>query len=90
MIVNYYAPVPADDTTSQLLNQIQDAAAKPFHVVVADGYAAFAAADLHSGGDACTAGLVTQLGKPGDCGIHPSYAGQSLLAQAVEQAIRIG
>ncbi len=73
-----------------MLNQIQDAAAKPFDVVVANGYGAFAKADKHSDGNACTAGLVTQLGKPGVCGIHPSYAGQSLLAQAVEQAIRIG
>ena len=89
-IVNYYAPVPADAKTSQLLNQLQDAAAKPFGVVVANGYGAFAQADKQSGGNACTAGLVTQLGKPGVCGIHPSYAGQSLLAQAVERAIRIG
>jgi hypothetical protein len=29
------------------------------------------------------------LGKPGDCGVHPSYAGQALLAQAVEKAIRL-
>jgi lysophospholipase L1-like esterase len=33
---------------------------------------------------------VTQLGMPGKCGIHPSYAGQALLAQAVEDVIRLG
>jgi hypothetical protein len=41
------------------------------------------------GGNTCGAGLLTQLGKPGDCGIHPSYAGQALLAQALEKAIRL-
>lgn len=89
-IVNYYSPSPVDNKTSKLLNTIVDTAAQPFHVVVAHGYAEFAQADKHSRGNACTAGLVTQLGKPGDCGIHPSYAGQSLLAQAVEKVIRIG
>jgi len=40
-------------------------------------------------GSTCGAGLLTQLGKPGDCGVHPSYAGQALLAQALEKAIRL-
>ena len=39
------------------------------------------------GGNSCTAGLLTQL-STGGCGIHPSYAGQSLLAQALEKAIQ--
>ena len=89
-IVNYYSPFASYDPHSLLLNGIVDGAAKPFHVVIANGYAEFRAADRHSGYSACTAGLLTQLGKPGSCGIHPSYAGQSLLAQALEKAIRIG
>jgi lysophospholipase L1-like esterase len=89
-ILNYYAPSPADESTAKLLNGFIDAAAKPFHVVVADGYAAFAQADKHSGGNACTAGLVTQLGQPGTCGIHPSIAGQTLLASALLKVIRVG
>jgi hypothetical protein len=56
---------------------------------VADGFGAFALADSHSGANPCTARLLTQLGKPGVCGIHPSYSGQSLLAEAVEQVIRL-
>jgi hypothetical protein len=34
--------------------------------------------------------LITELNNtPGMCGIHPSYAGQSLLALSVEKAIRL-
>jgi lysophospholipase L1-like esterase len=90
VIVNYYSPFRAYDPRSKLLNHIVDSAAKPFHVLLAKGFAEFHLGDGHSGRNACTAGLLTQLGKPGDCGIHPSYAGQSLLAQAVEKVIRIG
>jgi lysophospholipase L1-like esterase len=32
----------------------------------------------------------TQLGTPGTCGVHPSYAGQALLAQTLEGAITTG
>ena len=72
-----------------LFNQIQDAAAKPYHVVIADGYGELATATARFGGNSCTAGLLTQLGTVGKCGIHPSYAGQTLLAAAVEKAIRL-
>jgi lysophospholipase L1-like esterase len=91
-IVNYYSlnySSATDNATSMLLNQVQDAAARPFHVEIADGFGELQAASVHSGGDTCTAGLLTQLGSPGTCGIHPSYAGQSLLAQALEKAIRL-
>lgn len=91
-IVNYYsldyASAP-DNAFSRAINQTVDAAAKPFHVVVADGYGELKAAALHSGLNTCKAGLLTQLGRPGKCGIHPSYAGQALLAQALETAIRL-
>lgn len=86
--VNYYSPTPAQDASTALGDQSIDAAAKPFHVVIADGLGEYAAAEAHSGGSPCTAGLLTQL-STGGCGIHPSYAGQSLLAQALEKAIHI-
>ncbi|MBV9416474.1 MAG: SGNH/GDSL hydrolase family protein, partial [Solirubrobacterales bacterium] len=90
-IVNYYSPVPADNATIPLLNQAIDTTAAPFHVEVADGLGTFTAAAAHSGGDVCKAGLVTQLvGASTPCGIHPSYAGQSLLAQSLEKVIRLG
>lgn len=94
VIVNYYALNYADLTAagqSQLLNSSIDNAARPFHVETADGFGEFGTAAAHSGGNSCTAGLLTQLtGASTPCGIHPSYAGQSLLAQAVAHAIRIG
>ena len=90
-IVNYYSPLTSENADTVLLNQAIDSAAKPFHVEIADGYGEFAAASAHSGGNTCTAGLLTQLVNASTpCGVHPSYAGQALLAQAVEKAIRLG
>jgi lysophospholipase L1-like esterase len=92
VVLDYYSlsyanPVVANQ--SQLLNGIETSAARPFHVKTADGYGAFQTASVHSGGDPCKAGLLTQL-STGGCGIHPSYAGQDVLAQAVEKAIKNG
>jgi len=90
-IVNYYDTAQGESNEIGLLNQTIDTAAAPFHVVTADGFGEFAAAAAHSGGNTCTAGLLTQLvGTPTPCGIHPSYSGQSLLAQALEKVVRIG
>jgi lysophospholipase L1-like esterase len=92
-IVNYYSlnySVPAVNAQSQLLNTTQDAAAKPYHVVIADGYGELQKGAAHFGGSTCQAGLITELNNtPGMCGIHPSYAGQSLLALALEKAIKL-
>ena len=90
-IVNYYSPSQATDTQITLLNQAIDKSAAPFHAEVADGFGEFQAGALHSGANACQAGLLTQLvGASTPCGIHPSYAGQSLLAQSLEKVIRLG
>jgi lysophospholipase L1-like esterase len=92
-IVNYYSlnyAVPAVNAQSQLLNKTQDAAAKPYHVIIADGYGELQKAAAHFGGSTCQAGLITELNNtPGMCGIHPSYAGQSLLALSLEKAITL-
>ena len=69
------------------LNSTVQSAAKPFRVLIANGFGQFYQGALHSAGNPCTAGLLTQLGAPGKCGVHPSYAGQSLLALAVERAV---
>jgi lysophospholipase L1-like esterase len=90
VIVNYYSLDYAnstDDSASKTLNTTVDKAAKPYKVQIADGYAAWAAAALQSGGDTCKAGLLTQLTSTG-CGIHPSIAGQALLALAVEEVVK--
>jgi len=89
VFVNYYSPAPAQNSFTALGNTSLDSATKPFHVEIADGFGQFAAGEAHSGGSPCTAGLLTQL-STGGCGIHPSYAGQGLLALAVEKAIRLG
>jgi lysophospholipase L1-like esterase len=90
-IVNYYSlnyASAATNAQSALLNQDVDTAANPFHVIIADGFGEFHTATLHAGGNTCTAGLLTQL-STGKCGIHPSYAGQALLAQALLKAVRL-
>lgn len=90
IIVNYYSfdyASAADNEDSALVDLTVDVAAKPFHVQFADGYGLFQAASLDSNQNPCTAGLLTQLGSPGTCGIHPTYAGHALLAQAVGDAI---
>ena len=89
-LVNYYSPSPALDSITALGNSTIATTVKPFHVEIADAFDEFAAAEAHSGGDPCKAGLLTQLSTGGPCGIHPSYAGQALLAQALQKAIRIG
>jgi lysophospholipase L1-like esterase len=93
VILDYYSTnytSVAGDAASLALNAAQDAAAKPFGVEIADGYNAFRVASVHSGDKPCKAGLLTQLNgtKTGTCGVHPSVAGQSVLALAVDEAIK--
>lgn len=90
VIVNYYSLNYASalvNSQSKGLNNAVDNAARPFGVRFADGFGTLRVASIHSGSNTCTAGLLTQLGKPGTCGVHPSYAGQALLAQALLKAI---
>ncbi len=91
MIVNYYSlnyASAATNAQSTLLNGTVDNAAKPFGVEIADGFGVWKAATAHSGGDPCKGGLITQL-STGKCGIHPTYAGQALLAEAVLEGVRL-
>jgi lysophospholipase L1-like esterase len=90
-IVNYYSldySSATDNALSSTLNTTQDNAANPLRVEIADGFGELQAAAVHSGSNTCTAGLLTQL-STGGCGIHPSYAGQALLAQSLEKVIRL-
>lgn len=91
-IIRYYAvdySSPALRAFSQALNTAMAKGARGFHVVIADGFGVWRAASVRSGLKPCAAGLLTQLGAPGTCGIHPSYSGQALLAQALLRAIRL-
>jgi lysophospholipase L1-like esterase len=90
-IVRYYSldySSAAANAFSQTLNKTMATAARGLHAITADGFGVWRAASLHSVLSPCTAGLLTQLGSPGTCGIHPSYAGQGLLAGALLRAIR--
>jgi len=89
VIVNYYSfdyANSADNGSSREVNAALDSAARPFHVQIADGFSAFEAAARPFGGNSCAAGLLTRL-TSGGCGIHPSAAGQALLAAAVERVV---
>jgi lysophospholipase L1-like esterase len=91
-IVNYYSLDYASalsNAESTELNTALDNAAKPFHVEIANGYGELKAASFRFGESPCLAGLLTQVGSYGKCGIHPSYAGQTLLAKALATAIRL-
>ena len=93
VIVRYYSLAYSSPLVSGLskgLNRAMERGARGYHVRVADSYAEFRRAAAHSGGSPCAAGLLNQLnGRPGDCGVHPSYAGQALLAAALQKAIRL-
>jgi lysophospholipase L1-like esterase len=92
VLVHYYAldyASPFVTAISTGLNKAMDDGAKGFKPIVADGFGEFEAASRLSGGHTCQAGLLTQLnGQVASCGVHPTYAGQVLLSQAVEKAIR--
>jgi lysophospholipase L1-like esterase len=89
VIMNYYATDYRDPNAraqSLALNNVVDSAARPYHVRFAGGYGAFRKASAQTGGNNCAAGLLTIL-SGGGCGIHPSLAGQTLLASAAERVI---
>ena len=92
-LLTYYSTDYSDFLSTYESNGLNDAlekAAKPYDVRVADGFGQFKKDARQAHGDSCAAQLLTQLSAPdqGTCGVHPSLAGQALLAQAVEQAIK--
>jgi lysophospholipase L1-like esterase len=94
VLVNYYATSyanPLDSVASTYLNKALDAGGAGFNVEIADGYGAFEQAAQYSAGDSCAAGLLTRLFSGTTftgCGVHPSVAGQALLAQTVEAVVK--
>ncbi len=93
VVVNYYSlsyAAAAITAQSNAINTSMDQAAKPFRVRIANGFNEFSLQARMFGGDPCAAGLLTRLSaSPPSCGIHPSYAGQALLAEALLKAIRL-
>lgn len=88
IILNYYPLDYAGANYSLSVNRTVEKAASRYHVIVANGWSAFETAAAGSSGNLCAAGLLTQL-TGGGCGIHPSVAGQAVLALAVEEALRL-
>ncbi|HEY2843617.1 MAG TPA: SGNH/GDSL hydrolase family protein [Bryobacteraceae bacterium] len=64
------------------LNEVLTSVAPGFGVQIADAFTAFAVASAPFGGDSCAAGLLIPL-PAGGCDIHPSAAGQALIAQTI-------
>jgi lysophospholipase L1-like esterase len=100
VVVNYYSP---DYTTGQAgtaetlgtvaINNGLDTGARPnnnqYNVHVATPFGAFKRAAKVTSGDDCTAGLLTILtADTTPCGVHPSVAGQFIIANKVIQHVR--
>jgi lysophospholipase L1-like esterase len=88
----YYAPDYRARATANGVRTLNDlivaAASADPNGWVADGYAAFRVASAASGGDPCAAGLLERLpADPARCDIHPSAAGQAVLAAAFLAAL---
>jgi lysophospholipase L1-like esterase len=83
VVVTYYAPdyTGLTGAGTQQLDSALAAAAQQNGATVADGFAAFRAKATASGGSSTAAGLVY----PND--VHPTAAGQRLLADAVEVVV---
>jgi lysophospholipase L1-like esterase len=88
VLVDYYATSTALAAATEGLDTQINRAGHGFHVRVANAFNSFASASVHAGGTACTAGLLTQL-STGGCGVHPSAAGQTLLASTVVRSLRL-
>ncbi len=84
---NYSNPADAAENAAFVgLNGIAAGVADAFGAKVADGFSAFLVASLPSGGDPCAAGLLIPLGG-GACDVHPTVAGQQVLANAILNVI---
>jgi lysophospholipase L1-like esterase len=90
VVVTYYSTNYNDPVTTSYTEQVNNAlvqGAKKHGVRVANGFGIFKRASRQTGGNPCTAGLLTILAG-GGCGTSPSVAGQALLASAVERVVR--
>jgi lysophospholipase L1-like esterase len=84
LLVKYYAPntIPLFVDAINALNAIMVQVGADFGVKFADGFTAFQLASAPFGGDPCKAGLLVRISSTA-CDVHPSKAGQQLLAATV-------
>ena len=100
LVVNYYSPDYTDTPAgaantlgATAINNGLDTGARPngnqYNVHVATPFGAFKRASALTSGDVCAAGLLTILtNDTTPCGVHPSIAGQMVIANKVIQHIR--
>jgi lysophospholipase L1-like esterase len=91
VLMNYYSPDYGNALITGItrtLNVAEFDFTKGFGVHVANGFGEWRAASRQSGNDPCRAGLLIQLGSSGRCDVHPSRAGQAVLALALTRALR--
>jgi lysophospholipase L1-like esterase len=86
VLVTYFSPSAPLDPVALALNSVITSVGTPFQAKFADGFTAFKLGSAFFGGDPCQAGLLVRL-SPTTCDVHPTFAGQALLAAAVEVAI---
>jgi len=87
VVLNAYSPSPDLNGIAFALNEATAQVSPLFGAKVADAFGAFELMSAFKGGDVCAAGLLIQL-KDGSCDQHPSEAGQTALAAAIEVAMR--
>jgi lysophospholipase L1-like esterase len=86
-----YSPDYTDPLTTGAIaavNQVLAERTLAWHGIVADGFAAFAAATAPYGGSSCAAGLLIPLASGTGCDDHPSAAGHKLLARTIVRTLR--
>lgn len=82
--LSYSDPVAVAGTL--FLNAAVTGVTHQLHGILADGFTAFQGPSAAFGGSPCAAGLLIKL-PDGTCDVHPTQAGQQLLAGAVLQAL---
>jgi len=92
VLLTYYAFDYRPASAAQLaafiaMNGTASGIATAFGAKVADGFNAFLVASIPFGGDPCAAGLLIPL-PDGTCNIHPSLAGQKLLANTILNVVK--
>jgi len=89
VVLTYYALNYSNSASATQTRELDAALTEPaarYDARIADGYAAFRAASVRSGGDTCAAGLRIKLPTVG-CDLHPTALGQRVLAAAIHKAL---
>ena len=85
VLLTFYSPDYSDSLQTKAvleLDIVASVVATVFGAKIADGFTAFGTASFEFGGKPCDAGLLIKL-PTGTCNVHPSPAGQTLLANTI-------